>query len=266
MAGSRRSTAEGEFADSAADGITRPHADLHLPDGPFHAHEDGPADDAVADVQLGHVVQPCDRAHVAIVQSVAGVQFQPGGHDARRRDPQGLELPGLGGPSWLLAYRPVCSSMASSSRVRAASIWAGSGSRNRATSIPASRQRFTADAIRDRWPTTSSPPSVVSSCAPLGHQRDLVRANLESHLDDVGVGRHLQVEPNLNGLAQQPEVPVLDVPAVFAKVNGDPVGAPQFGQGGCPDGVGLLPSSRLAKRGDMVDVDSQAKHGRGFLL
>src|SRR6185437_15126174 len=41
---------------------------LHLADGPGEAHENGPADDAVADIQLGHPIEPGDRAHIPIVE------------------------------------------------------------------------------------------------------------------------------------------------------------------------------------------------------
>ena len=76
----------------------------------------------------------------------------------------------------------------------------------------------------------------------------------------AGLDGQLEVKPNLDRLPQQANVAVLNVAAVFAEVDRDDVGASQLGQHGRPDRVGLAPSSRLAKRGDMIDVDTQAWH------
>ncbi len=78
--------------------------------------------------------------------------------------------------------------------------------------------------------------------------------------DDLRLDGQLQVEPNLDRLAKQAQVAVLDVPAVFAEVDRDPVGAAQLGQHGRPDRVRLAPASGLPERGDMIDVDTQARH------
>jgi hypothetical protein len=101
--------------------------------------------------------------------------------------------------------------------------------------------------------------------APLWDQRHLVWFHLESHLDNLVLRGHFQVEPHPNRLAKESKVAVLDVPSVFSKMNGDPVGATELCKGRCPDGVWLVASPCLSERCNVVDVDSQARHGRRFL-
>ena len=60
--------------------------------------------------------------------------------------------------------------------------------------------------------------------------------------------------------SEQADVAVLDVPAVFAEVDGDAVGPSQLGQHGRPDRVRLSPAPGLAERGDMIDVDTESEH------
>ena len=98
--------------------------------------------------------------------------------------------------------------------------------------------------------------------AALGHERHLVGPDLQGQGDHAGLDGQLQVEPDLHGLPQQAQVAVLDVPAVFAEMDRDHVGPAQLGEHGRPDRVGLAPAADLTKRGDMIDIDTQARHGR----
>ena len=50
--------------------------------------------------------------------------------------------------------------------------------------------------------------------------------------------------------------------AVFAEVDRDHVAPAELGQHGRPDRVGLAAAANLTKRGDMIDIDTQARHGR----
>ena len=77
-------------------------------------------------------------------------------------------------------------------------------------------------------------------------------------------GRHLQVELDVDELAQPPHVLVLDVAAILAQVDGDAVGSAQVRFDGRPDRVGLVGAPRLPQRRDVVDVDTEFNHGRSF--
>ena len=96
--------------------------------------------------------------------------------------------------------------------------------------------------------------------APLRHQGDHVGANGQGDRRHFGGGRHLQVEAAAHGLAQQLDIAVLDVAPVFPQMDGDAVGAPQFGQQGVGDRVRFNRAPRLAHVGDVVDVDAQTGH------
>ncbi len=62
-----------------------------------------------------------------------------------------------------------------------------------------------------------------------------------------------------DGFAEDADVAVLDVAAVFPQVDGDAVGSGEFGEGGGVDGVGLDGAAGLADGGDVVDVDAEGE-------
>ena len=76
--------------------------------------------------------------------------------------------------------------------------------------------------------------------------------------DHLGRGRHLDVEPRGNHLAQQLDVTVLDVPPIAAQVDGDALGARQLRDDRRRHGLGLAGLAGLANGRDMVDVDAQS--------
>jgi hypothetical protein len=60
----------------------------------------------------------------------------------------------------------------------------------------------------------------------------------------------------LNSLAEQAEIAFLDVPAILAEMNRDPIRPTKLGQNGRPDRVWVLAATRLPERGHMIDVDT----------
>ena len=70
---------------------------------------------------------------------------------------------------------------------------------------------------------------------------------------NAGAQRGLAVHQAVNGA-------VLDVPPIFAQVDGDRVGAAEMGLGRGPHRVGLVGPSRLPDGGDVVNVDAQLDH------
>jgi len=94
----------------------------------------------------------------------------------------------------------------------------------------------------------------------LGHDADRLRSQLQRNRDDLGVEAHLEIESRRQLLAQAPHVVVLDVTAVLAQVHGDAVRAGFLGPQGPFDGIGKGLAARLAQRGDVVDVDVEARH------
>jgi len=78
----------------------------------------------------------------------------------------------------------------------------------------------------------------------------------------LGCGGHFKVEAAAHGGAQQFQVPELDVAAVLAQVNGDPIGSAQFCQQRQSDWIGFLSPTGLAHIGDVIDIHAKAGHGR----
>ena len=97
--------------------------------------------------------------------------------------------------------------------------------------------------------------------APLRHEGRLVRLHLAGDRQHLRFAGHFQVELDGNGLAEDPQIALLDVAAVLAEMDGDAVGPAQFGQCGRPDRVGLESPPRLADRRHVVDVDAKFCHG-----
>ena len=97
--------------------------------------------------------------------------------------------------------------------------------------------------------------------AAFGDERRLMRRGLArngEHL--VGTGE-FQVDRNRDRLFQNAEVALLDMPAVFAEVDRDCIGAAQLGQRGGPYGVRLVCFTSFANGGYVIDVDAEDCHG-----
>ena len=56
------------------------------------ADKDGTRNEAVPDVEFGHLNKLRDRGDIAIIEAMSSVQFQPSGDDSLGRGTQGLEL------------------------------------------------------------------------------------------------------------------------------------------------------------------------------
>ena len=83
--------------------------------------------------------------------------------------------------------------------------------------------------------------------APFGHEHRHLGLQPHRDVDHLGGRRHLEVELDVDELAQPPHVLVLDVPAILAQVNGDAVGAAQMRLDGRPHRIGFVRSARLAQ-------------------
>ena len=89
--------------------------------------------------------------------------------------------------------------------------------------------------------------------ASLGDESCLIRFGLAGDADDFIGDGELQVELRRDGLSQQPQVPVLDVAAVLAKMDRDAVRSRQLGEHCRGDGVRLWYSSGCRLAGNHVE-------------
>ena len=101
--------------------------------------------------------------------------------------------------------------------------------------------------------------------AAFGHQANDVGFETEGDGDDFRRVGHFQVEAGFDGLAEFDDVAVLDVPAVFAQVGGDAVGAGGFADESGFDGVRFAAIASaiagLAQGGNVINVDPEFEHG-----
>ena len=111
--------------------------------------------------------------------------------------------------------------------------------------MPASRQRASGLGDTVELAGDVEAPLGRQLLAAFGHERHLVGPDIQGERDDLRLDGHLQVQPDLHGLPEQAQVAVLDVPAVLAEMDGDPVGASQLGQDGRPDRVRLASAPGL---------------------
>ena len=89
----------------------------------------------------------------------------------------------------------------------------------------------------------------------LGHERDLIRTDLQRHARHVGGDRHLDVQLCGDRLSKKLEVAVLDVTAIASQVDGNPLRAGHFRGNRGGHRLGLARLTRFTQRGDMIDVD-----------
>ena len=92
------------------------------------------------------------------------------------------------------------------------------------------------------------------------NQGDHVRLDLQGDVDDLLGGPHLQVELGFYGLPEQPHVPVLDVPPVFAEMDDNALGSGQFADTRGQNRVRFGNASGLTQGGDVIDIDGKSDH------
>ena len=93
--------------------------------------------------------------------------------------------------------------------------------------------------------------------ATLGDESGLLRFETARESDDLVGGGELKIEVGRNRFLQPLDVAVLHVATVLTKMGGDAVRARRFADRDCFDGIGLIASTSLTKRRNMVNIDVQ---------
>src|SRR6185437_4294015 len=239
---------------SAVDQLTHP------PDRPLQPPEHRIADDRVSDIELLDLRNGGDGADVEVRESVAGVDGESGltgmprcflELDERPRVlPPGVGIP----PGMKLDGRHT--------QARRAVDGAGIGINEEGDADvgvleAADGTRQTAVARLDR-----EPPFGGDFLPALRHQRGLVGAEPGGDPDDLGTRGQLEIEGQAGAGGERLDVRVLNVAAVFAKVDGNAVGTPGERVGRGADGIRLIRFPRFADGRDVINVDVEA---HGFL-
>jgi len=88
-------------------------------------------------------------------------------------------------------------------------------------------------------PATLRPPSVVTSARFFRHETNLVGVNLLGNRDNLRHVGHFEIEARANGLADQSNIAILNVPAIFPQMNRNAVRAGKLDFRRCPNRVGF---------------------------
>ena len=163
-----------------------------------------------------------------VIEAVAGMDFEPGGARQRRaRDdalPFGFRLGGMAVDHGVAPGAGMNFDHRRAQFCRHLDL-AGSAAMNSDTRMPASFSRAMKGASALCWPTTSRPPSVVSSSRRSGTRQTACGLVASADPQHVRGRRHLEIQ-RLGNLGLQPRhVVVADVAAVLAQMRGDAVGA-----------------------------------------
>ncbi len=230
----------------------------HVQDRPLDADDGRPGDDGKADAELGDLGNGHDRTDVPVVEAMAAVDLESDLVTECGRLPDGLES--------LLPRRAFLE----------VGVGTGIDLDEVDADLPRRLDLLEIRVDEDARPDARLPqrPDVGSQglpvrrdlqspfrrqlLGPLGHERDDVGPDLERDSLHLVRRGHLHVELGLEGVPQQPQVPLLDVPPVAADMADDAVGAGLLREQGREHGLGLGGLAGLPQRREMVDVDGQS--------
>lgn len=227
----------------------------------------------MADVQLADAGQGGDGADVVVVECVAGVETHVRAHDVFACVGNLVEF----GEQLVAGHIAACAGEGSGvgAGVDFADVEASRGRGLDLTGIGIDESRDNQARVVQRLDDGFEAVGLTGDieaalgrdlAATFGHKHGGVGLDAAGDTDHL-VGRgHFEVELDADELAEQEQVAVVDVAAVFAEVDGDAVGTAKLGLVGGADRIGLALSEafalvpRLADGGDVVDVDAELDH------
>src|SRR2546423_6774570 len=92
----------------------------------------------------------------------------------------------------------------------------------------------------------------------LGHERRLMRFELHGEAQHLLGARHLEVQHRAHFACETPDVVVLDVAAIFAKMRGDSIRSGVLADARGRYRIRFVAAARLPERRDVIDVDVKA--------
>ncbi len=88
----------------------------------------------------------------------------------------------------------------------------------------------------------------------------MIGASLTGDVQHFVVAGQLEIQFHRDRFTQNPQIAVLNVPAIFTQVKRDAVGAAKLRERGGPNRVGLIGAPRLPHGRHVVDVDAEFCH------
>ena len=237
------------------------HGAAHGPDRVVEADKDRLADQEMTDIEFHDLRKRRDRLGARIIEPMTGMHFKAEDLGKRRRDPDPFEFARgdvvLAGSQRIAPGAGMKFDHRRADRMRGLDLLAIRGNEQatrgcRPPPRPGPRARR-----RLRWPTTSSPPSVVRSARRSGTRQAACGLRAQRDLDHVVGRRHFEIQ-RLVDLGLEPrDVVVADVAAVLAQMRGDAVGARGHGELRGAHRIGMPPAPRIADGGDVVDIHAK---------
>src|SRR5215211_325442 len=237
------------------------HGGEHFTDGGLQADKDGATDNAMADIEFGEVGNALEESNVLAIQSVAGVDFQAQLASLARGVDQPFQLrPGLAGMERLgkspgMELDELCADACGGFDLRRLRG-------NKQTNFDTGSIHAFAG-VAERLPLGGDFQAAFGGnfLPPFGNDADDVGFYLEGDSNDLRRIRHFEIEPGLDGAADVPTVAIEDMAAIFAQMNGNPVGAGLFAEARGRQRVrfagiaAAIPG--LADGSDVIDIDAE---------
>ena len=239
----------------------------HFLNGGAKSDNDGAADDAVADVQFGQARHFMDASDVLIVEAVAGVDFdielislRGGGAEPANFSFSGrwIGFEGFGKGAGV--------------EFNGAGFGFGGGGHLGGMGIDEEADLDAeglqaADGLSKGGKSAGNVKAAFSGqfFAFFGDDADGGGAKLGGDFDHFRRVGHFEVQGDLERLLEPPDVAVLNVPSIFAQMNGDAVATGGFACESGLDGIWLAIDfgaaiTGLTNGGDVIDVNAQFEH------
>ncbi len=117
-------------------------------------------------------------------------------------------------------------------------------------------------AIFSRIARQVQPPLGGNLLPVLRNQRGLGRAGHQCKLDNLRRNRHLQIQLALHSRTKQRNIPIIDMAAILAQVNRNPIRPPKLSLNRRPNRIRLTPPPSLPQGRHMINIHTQFYHNR----
>lgn len=241
----------------------------HFANRPFHADEDRPSDDGVADVKFVNSGNGSNGTDIAEVKAMAGVDDhvailgEAGGLTKGRQFPfRGVRIPGVAGRAVTTRVEFDHSRAGLRRGPDLVGVWIDKQTDGDGLFLEAAYGGLDPIAL----PCHIEPPLGGDLLALLRHEGNLIGMDGQREFEDRVYGCHFEIEGGSDYLPKEAYVAVLDVAPVFAEMDGDSGSAGQLAQHGGGNRIGFIDAPRLPHRRYVIDIHAQDGHGRENVL
>jgi len=229
---------------------------LHFPHRLLDPDHNGASDDAMADIELDDLGNFCDWENILVIEAMAGVDL----------DTQALRQSRCRGNRFPLPLTGTAANIAISSGVDFNRVCAGFARSLDLGSIGIDEQAHmntavlqAGNGVHDLYPVRDHVETALGGelLSLFRHKARVVRTQLFGKSHHRRRNGHFQIELGCDSLAQPFDVVILNMPAIFAQMNGNAVRAGLFGERRGFKRIGSYGTARLAHGCHMIDIDAE---------